>query len=126
MAPVPSHLVGWMTPKGVSEEGTTVEGDVRCPCGSERLEFHSAGTCQGAPELRMDLAVRAVCVACGQGHVLFDSGLHGWDVVCYGHRRASSLPFRPWRCPQCGEAAHRGTVRFTVVPDERSVIRYSA
>src|SRR5262249_41562348 len=78
------------------------------------------------PELRMDFAVRAVCVACGQGHVLFDSGLHGWDVVCYGHRRASSLPFRPWRCPQCGEAAHRGTVRFTVVPDERSVSRYSA
>jgi hypothetical protein len=122
-----------MTPTGVSDDGTAIEGDLRCPCGSGRLEFHSAGTCQLAPNQRMAFAVRAVCPACGQSHVLFDSGLHGWDALWHartpagpGHgKRPCSLPFAAGRCRNCGGAAHRGRVRLTVVPDDASFRRYA-
>jgi hypothetical protein len=42
--PVPSHLAGWMAGIEVWEEGTYVEGDLRCPCGGEQLQFHYLGT----------------------------------------------------------------------------------
>jgi hypothetical protein len=127
MAEVPSHLVGWMNVRGVSAE-ETLEGDLRCPCGSETLEFHWAGTDRVATGPRQKFAVRAICVRCGREHLLFDSGLHGWDVLLSARRHAApcALPFHPWHCPACAASGHRGTIRLTVVPDARDLALFSA
>ncbi len=41
LSPLPSHLAGWSGE--VEIEGHFVSAAVRCPCGSERLEFHGTG-----------------------------------------------------------------------------------
>jgi hypothetical protein len=96
-APVPSHLADWLAGIEVHEEGTYVEGGLRCPCGSERFEFHYPGTTHldsitGMPipcsaklpgpkdSTRYWFGLRAICAACRRECLLFDSELHGWNA----------------------------------------------
>lgn len=130
---VPAHLTEWAVP--TRSQGDELEAALRCPCGCTRLEFHYPGqthlhTTTGAPipctaELRQPgqpsrfvFAIRAVCTACDREQVVFDSDLHGWTVVINGPGYATTLAalprprMWPWRCLDCGSAAHEGTVGF--------------
>ncbi len=136
MVRVPSHLVGWLISPKFKGEIPAIEATVRCLCGSEALECHYPGACRLSPvtgepipctaelhqsggKIRWYFAVKAVCVACRQERVLFDSDLHGYYAVEGGENivESAALP-RPrlwvWRCLGCGSATHRVRVAVTL------------
>jgi hypothetical protein len=133
--PVPSHLAGWVVPK--TFRGHRLTADVRCPCGSERLEFHYPGQTHLLSDDGMPIpctaeiggefffVIKAVCAACCKEQVLFDMHFHGCNGFLEHDATLASLPrprLWPWRCLVCGSAAHNGEV--TVILDYKQ--RYFA
>jgi hypothetical protein len=134
--PIPKHLAGWVVQPESHEEGTYVEGTLRCPCGSEQLEFPYPGAThvpEGRPGSQVPCSVelrdgrsskrwwfglKAVCVACRKRRILFDSDLHGWNAFSsspVARARGAKLPRprrRAWQCLKCGGKAHVGVVHF--------------
>jgi hypothetical protein len=134
--PLPTHLAGWLARATLTEQDTYFEAAVRCPCGSERVEVHYPGqthqpsgrdspipcTVQLAGLTGYDaywFGLKAVCAACRQECVVFDSKLHGWDavVVCSAATKARAAvvprtPLVPWACLDCGATAHTCTIHL--------------
>jgi hypothetical protein len=121
--PIPSHLAGWVAPESFEDE--VVTASVRCPCGSDRLEFHHPGETHlrygdGIPvpsSVKIGeewfFIVKAVCATCRAEHVLFDSHFHGCNGFLHPGTKGAQLPrprLWPWRCLACGSATHTGQV----------------
>ena len=118
---LPAHLVGWVVPQ--TRRGDILEGTVRCPCGNERLEFHYPGQthlvfpdwvptpCTAEIQGGLFFLVKAVCPECRKEHVLFDRDFHGFYGALQHDPAKAARPrprLWPWRCLQCGSAAHTG------------------
>jgi hypothetical protein len=132
--PIPSHLAGCLARAQLFEDGTYVEGALRCPCGREQLELLYPGATHvveghggmpvpcsvqvpnGRRGKRWWFGLAAVCTACRKRRVLFDSDRHGWDAfVSSPTARKAKSPrprLRPWHCLNCGAKAHEGVVHF--------------
>jgi hypothetical protein len=121
---VPTHLSRWLTRTQLLDaRRTLLEGAVRCPCGEERLEFQYPGQTHvpgGLPcTVKLEgsagywFAIKAVCTACGQECLVFDSDRHGWDAFPCRISAAEppAGPLSPWQCRSCGSRAHTGVVR---------------
>jgi ribosomal protein S27E len=121
----PPHLVDWVVPTQIDEDGRFLDAAVRCPCGNREVAFHFRGNTIPHPALIeftgpdgdvwWDFAIAASCPGCGSRRVLFDRYEHGWEgAIERGEIPDESL--RPaWRartCLACGGVAHRGTVRL--------------
>jgi hypothetical protein len=93
---VPSHLTHWVAPPKAAENGTYVEGALRCPCGRDRLELRYPGATHPDPDTgspiprtvelpgvkgdaRYWFGIQAVCPACRRKCLVFDSKRHGWE-----------------------------------------------
>jgi hypothetical protein len=123
--PVPAHLAGWVTATTYQEHVLTAA--VRCPCGSERLEFRYPGVthlvdgepfpCSAEISKVFFFVIQAGCADCHHEHVLFDSHFHGCDGFLNPESKERTLPrprLWPWRCLQCGSALHTGEVRVVL------------
>jgi hypothetical protein len=119
--PIPSHLLGWVV--GTSYEDDVVTATVRCPCGCKQLEFHYPGVTQlyqGRPhpcsaeiEGLYYFIIKAVCTACHREHLLFDGQIHGKADLIGAKMSEADLPkLWPWRCLECGTAAHKAQVKI--------------
>jgi hypothetical protein len=130
--PVPSHLTGWVVPKSWRDEVLTAA--VRCPCGSEQLEFHHPGAtlvfvpgeepCPAGEKVgdASFFLIKAVCVACRKENVLFDCDFHGHDGFLLRDEKQAAIPrprLWPWRCLACGSAAHTGEVSLILDYQDR-------
>jgi len=100
---------------------------VRCPGGSERLEFHDPGethlyphSYEGQPTpctARLGeewfFLVKAVCAECRREQVLHDLQFHGCNGFLNPEAKERALPrprLWPWRGLMCGSAVHNGEV----------------
>jgi hypothetical protein len=122
LSPVPSHLEGWTTLTSVEDDWVKLA--VRCPCGSERMEFHYPGQTHLVRDEPIPCTVeiggewffliKAVCRDCRKEHVLFDSHFHGHDGFLFSSRGKKATlprpPLVPWQCLKCGSVAHTGSV----------------
>jgi ribosomal protein S27E len=121
----PPHLVEWVVPTQIDQEGRFLDAAVRCPCGNREVAFHFRGGTIPNPctieftgpdgDVWRDFVIEAVCTACGSRRVLFDRYVHRWEGAIQGGavpdeslRPAS----RTWNCPACGGEPHQGTVRL--------------
>jgi hypothetical protein len=123
--PVPSHLVGWVEPKEFRDK--VLIAAIRCPCGSERLEFRYPGVthlvegrpfpCSAEIGKVWFFLIQAACSVCPEEHILFDKHFHGCDGFLDPESKERTLPrprLWPWRCLQCGSALHTGEVRVVL------------
>jgi hypothetical protein len=136
-APVPSHVANWFVRAKVLDEGTYIEGQLRCLCASDCFEFHTAGVTQpsyntGLPapcsatlvgedgEAWYWFGIKAVCASCRQECLVFDSHLHGCDAFgCVSPAFEEELnAHRPrltaWSCLKCGMLEHVGVIHFRI------------
>jgi len=107
-APVPAHLTHLLT---VTGSDGWLTGKIACPCGHEWGKLRVvADVVNGGRLLRTKetesgffLRVEWVCAHCGESHLLFDRGLHGYDgFVCGDGERAPAELLEEFVCPQCG------------------------
>src|SRR5262245_57294079 len=121
--PIPSYLLEWVV--ATSYQDDVIEATVRCPCGSEQLEFHYPGVTQlyeGQPfpcSVKIEeiyfYIIKAVCIDCRQERIIFDSLFHGKADFLGIDPKSFDLPYPrlwPWRCLECGCSAHQGQVRI--------------
>ena len=71
--PIPTHLQAIMLPIGNSNSELEVTGKIKCPCGNEFFEIWESNGRQ---------IVKLLCKECKTEYIIFDSGKHGWDVLC--------------------------------------------
>lgn len=122
--PTPAHLRGWLA--GVTFEDEYLEGQVRCPCGGERLELRTLGKTHpsyrdGRPIPCVEeidgsycFLVQAACVECGREHVLFDMNRHGTNGFQWPppEPEPPPRPLTPWTCVSCNERMHTAEVQI--------------
>lgn len=113
MLPIPTHLEKSLIPMGNENNELHVDGIIRCSCGCESFHIKIyAGTENGYPQVcRYEdgyaFVVKAVCMDCGNEHLIFDDSKHGWNgFVC---RDGVSVPddeLKKWNCQKCGCDIH--------------------
>lgn len=119
--PIPSHLAGWVTSETYQDH--VLIATVRCPCGSERLEFRYPGVTHLIDGQRFPCSaeiggafftiIQAACPDCQREHVLFDSHFHGCDGFLNPESKQRTLPRPPlsaWRCLRCESNWHTAEV----------------
>lgn len=109
-----------------------IEGQVVCSCGSTSFCLLYSGTttiyngqkipCSIETDTGVFFVIKARCRKCEKEHLLFDSGLHGWDVkVCPELGKNVMIP-RPesieWECVKCKQGEHAIKILFCYGSEE--------
>lgn len=99
--PIPNHLHDILIPIGADNSTFEVTGVIRCPCGHDRFQIESSHDRH---------IVNLHCEKCGQEHLLFHAGKHGWDgFVCRGSTFHPDMTIPPIqeKCENCGTESYR-------------------
>lgn len=108
MLPIPTHLSEILIPCGKENNESSVNGVIRCSCGSKTFRIDSNNDTYADDEY--SFVIKAICSGCAKAYLIFDSKKHGWDgFVCHGEWIGESAPDKvltPHLCLKCKGDAH--------------------
>ena len=121
----PTHISSCIKSSVLECNGSLLNCDIACLCGNQVFQLLYPGAthlyqgkkipCTLQTDDSFFFLIRAKCIICGRGHVLFDKDFHGWDgFVCHDVKEASKTrpSLVPWKCIKCGKLEHSVQIQF--------------
>ena len=109
---LPRHLRGLIAVNEARSDNSSVTGQVRCPCGCEKMKLCCFGLeSNNEEDWQFGVIVIAECAECGSDHLLLDQAVHGYDgFVCHSYKSVGQEKMKPVICEKCGAEVFRAEI----------------